>query len=186
MADFLTIRHECADFSKWKAVYDEDAPNRAAAGLTDLVLARNLDNPNLIGLIMAVSDRANALAFGASDKLREKMASAGIIGTPVIVLREGNFTPPTGHGTLLTLNCTISSIDTFRAGYAMDTADRAAATLTDLGVLTAVDDPADLFLIWAVGNVDSVKAFMAKPELAKHQVENAGVTSAPTMRFWRG
>jgi hypothetical protein len=113
------------------------------------------------------------------------MATAGIIGTPTITLREGDFTPaPAGADRFLTLNCTIRGIDTFRAGYAMDADDRAAAGLTDLGVMTAVDDPHNLFLIWSYTDIDRLKAFMSSPDLARHQVENAGVTSAPIMRFW--
>ncbi len=185
MADFLTIAHECRDYAVWIHAYDADAPNRAAAGLSDLVLARGQDNPNLIGLIFGVADRAKALSFGTSDHLRDKMIAAGIIGTPSITLRKGEFTPaPPGAAKFLTLNCTISGLDKFRAGYAMDKEDRAAATLTDLGLLTAVEDPHNLFLLWSYTDADKLKAFMASPDLAKHQVENAGVTSPPILRFW--
>jgi hypothetical protein len=184
MADFLTIAHECKDFAVWRHTSDADSPNRKEAGLTDLALARGQDNANLIGLIMGVSDRAKAVAFGTSETLRETMASAGIIGTPTVTLREGDFTPAPAGAKVLTLNCTISGVDKFRAGYAMDKADREAATLTDLGLLTAVDDPHNLFLIWSYTDEAKLKAFMASPDLAKHQVDNAGVTSAPILRFW--
>lgn len=185
MADFLTIAHKCSDFGAWKVAYDRDAPNRAAAGLTDLLLARNMDTPDLVGLVLGVADRAKALAFGASDALRETMAAAGITSPPAITLREGDFAPPpAGASLFLTLNCGISGIARFRSGYAMDAADRAAAGMTDLGLMTAVDDPHNLFLFWSIEDVDRVKRLMASPDLARHQVENVGVTSPPVLRFW--
>src|SRR5882757_4401073 len=121
MAEFLTIVHSCNDFDAWKVGYDADAPHRAAAGLTDLALLRRMDDVNVIGLIFGVTDRAKATTFIKSDRLRDAMARAGIVGVPTIAYREGTFTPA-GAATYLTLNCTISGIDKFRTGYAMDAA----------------------------------------------------------------
>src|SRR5688500_16359693 len=39
---YLLIRHRVADFATWKPVYDAHAPARAAAGLTDVDLLREL------------------------------------------------------------------------------------------------------------------------------------------------
>jgi hypothetical protein len=36
MANYLTVVHECKDYPSWKKAYDADAPNRAAAGLTEI------------------------------------------------------------------------------------------------------------------------------------------------------
>jgi hypothetical protein len=45
MANFLTVIHECKDFQAWKRVYDAHASKRAEAGLTELHLLREYDNP---------------------------------------------------------------------------------------------------------------------------------------------
>jgi hypothetical protein len=183
MAEFLTIIHEVKDFAAWKPVYDADAPNRAAAGLTDVLLGRDSANPNLVGLIFGISDRAKAEAMMQSPKLRETMEHAGVIGAPKARIRQGAFTKMDSPN-YLTLNSTVSSYDTFKNGYAMDAADRKNATLTDLGVLQAVDNPNDLLLIWAVGDVAKVSAFLSSPELAAHQAKNAGLVGAPEAHFW--
>ena len=183
MADFLTIVHSCADFGRWKLAYDADATHRAAAGLTDLVLLRRRDDPNVIGLIFGVSDRGKAAAFIGSDRLRDVMSKAGIMGAPTIGFRQGELTPSTA-AQYLTLNCTISGIDKFRAGYAMDAADRKAAGLADLALMQNVDDPNDLFLMWSVDNIERVDAFLKSPKLAEYQVKNAGLVGAPEAHYW--
>lgn len=183
MAEFLTIVHSCKDFAAWKAGYDADAPHRAAAGLTDLVLVHRTDDPNVVGLIFGVADRAKAKAFLESDRLRQAMAQAGIVGTPTLCLRQGEFTPGAA-ATYLMLTCTISGIDRFRAGYAMDAADRRAAGLTDLGLLQSVDEPNDLFLIWSVDDIQRANAFASSPKLAEHQTRNAGIVGRPEAHYW--
>jgi hypothetical protein len=183
MADFLTIRHQVADFVPWKAAYDADAPNRAAAGLTDLVCARGAEDPDLVGLIFAVGDPARARAMVQSDALRETMRKAGVVGAPLVSFRRGEFKPAPA-ARYLSVNATVSSFETFRKGYAMDAADRQAASLTDLAVLQKAEEPNELFLLWSVGDVARAAAFLASPELAAHQVKHAGVVGKPEARFW--
>jgi hypothetical protein len=183
MAEFLTIIHEVKDFAAWKPVYDADAPNRAAAGLTDLLLGRNSANPNRVGLIFGITDRAKAETMMQSPKLRETMENAGVLGVPMTRFRQGVFTKKESPN-YLTLNATVSSFDTFKNGYAMDVADRQNASLTDVGLLQAVENPNDLLLVWAVGDVAKANAFLSSPELAAHQTKNAGLVGKPDIHFW--
>ncbi len=183
MADFLTILHECKDFKTWKAGYDADASNRKAAGLTDLMLWQNADDPNRVALLFGVGDPAKARAMVASDALRETMQRAGVVGAPMILFRQGEYAHRDAAN-YLSVICKVSSIDTFRKGYAMDKADREAAGLTDLGLMQGVDAPNDLLLLWSVGDTAKAKAFLSSPKLAEHQVKNAGVVSDPVARFW--
>ena len=124
MPEFLTIVHSCAAFSSWKMGYDADAANRAAAGLTDLLVLRRADNSNIVLLIFAVSNRDKAKAFIESEQLREAMTRAGVVGVPTIEFRDGNLKPEQAVN-YLTLNCKISGIKKFRKGYAMDATERA-------------------------------------------------------------
>jgi hypothetical protein len=183
MAEFLTIVHASKDFAAWKTAYDADAPHRAAAGLTELVLMRRKDDAKVIGLIFGVADRAKAKAFIESDRLRQAMAEAGIVGAPAIGFRQGEFKPAPAT-TYLTLGCTISGIDKFRAGFAMDAAERKAASLTDMAVMQSVDKPNDLVLLWSVGDIQRANKFLTSPELSAHQVKNAGLVGRPAVQFW--
>lgn len=183
MIQVLTVVHECADFTRWKSAYDADAGNRRAAGLTELVLARNEGQRGLMALIFEMADAERARAMMSSAALQETMQKAGVIGKPEIHFRRGEFTAGQA-GEFLTIDCRISSIEAFRRGFAMDKSDRASATLTDLGVLQDMNDPADLLVIFKVGDRARASAFLASPALAEHQVKNAGVVGPPQVRYW--
>ncbi len=42
----MLVRHKVEEFGKWKPIYDEHQEARAAAGLKDLHLWHNIDDPN--------------------------------------------------------------------------------------------------------------------------------------------
>jgi hypothetical protein len=86
----MLIRHQVQDFGKWKPQYDAHQGARAAAGLKDLRLWHNVDDPNGIFLLFEAVDAAKAKAFAASPDLKAKMASAGVIGQPEIFFLSGD------------------------------------------------------------------------------------------------
>jgi hypothetical protein len=184
MADYLTLMHQCKDFPVWKKAYDADAPRRTAAGLTEIHVLREQDNPNLVGLMFGVSDVGRAKAFTTSPDLAATMRAAGIIGTPRMRLRKGDYTgKPAASYATMTLN--VRDYETALKAYAMDAADRKAATLTDLGLLPMKDDPNNILIIWAVGDVARATAFFDSPALAAHMINNAGVVGSPERHFWK-
>jgi hypothetical protein len=69
--------------------------------------------------------------------------------------------------------------------YAVDAAERKHAGLTDLAVLQLDDDPNNLPILWAVGDVARATAFFDSPALAAHMVKNAGVVGPPERHFWK-
>jgi hypothetical protein len=80
----MFIRHKVQDFDKWKPVYDSHQQARAAAGLQELHLWRNGDDPNDIFLLFEVADVEKAKAFARSSDLKERMRDAGVMGAPDI------------------------------------------------------------------------------------------------------
>jgi len=81
VANFLTVIHECKDYSSWKQGYDADASNRAEARLTELHVLREHDNPNLIAIMFGGSDVGRAQAIAKSPALAAAMKAAGIKNT---------------------------------------------------------------------------------------------------------
>jgi hypothetical protein len=81
----MFVRHAVKDFSKWKAVYDADHDARQAAGLREVNVWRNADEPHEVVLLFEASDLGQAKAFATSLALREKMAAAGVTGRPEII-----------------------------------------------------------------------------------------------------
>ncbi len=81
----ILIRHKVADFGKWKPLYEDDRSVREAAGLKDLHLWRNEDDPTEIIALFEASDLAKAKEFVGSSDLKERMQAAGVQGAPDIV-----------------------------------------------------------------------------------------------------
>lgn len=184
MADYLTLMHQCKDFPVWKKAYDADAPRRTAAGLTEIHVLREQDNPNLVGLMFGVSDVGRAKAFTTSPDLAATMKAAGIIGTPRMRLRQGDYTRKSAAG-YATMTLSVRDYETALKAYAMDAADRKGASLTDLGVLRMKDEPNNILIVWAVGDVARATAFFDSPALAAHMTNNAGVVGSPERHFWK-
>jgi len=183
MADHLTVVHECKDYTAWKAGFDADAPNRLAAGLTDLTVARSKDKPNVVAVVFRIGDLAKARAMVGSAGLRAAMEKAGVVGKPGIHFRRGEYTFETAPA-YLTINCRVGDFATFKKGYAMDKADRQAATMTDRALLQDMDDPNDLLLAWSIDDVNKAMAFLKSPALAEHMKNNCSIVGEPELRFW--
>jgi hypothetical protein len=79
------IRHQVQDFGQWKRAFDAHQQARAAAGLQDLHLWHNIDEPNEIVLLFEVSDVEQARTFVESKDLNERMTAAGVMGAPDIL-----------------------------------------------------------------------------------------------------
>jgi hypothetical protein len=184
MANFLTVIHECKDYPTWRKGYDADAPYRAAAGLTEIHVFREQANPNLLGIMFGVSDVGRAKAMATSRDLATAMKAAGIIGTPKVRFRHGEYHPrPAANYATMTL--TVRDYETALKAYAMDAADRKAASLTDLAVLQLDEDKNNLLILWAVGDVARATALFDSPALAAHMAKNAGVVGPPERHFWK-
>ena len=82
----MIIRHKVEDFDGWKPAFEDHRPEREAAGLRDIYLWRNADNPNEVILLLEASDVAKAREFAASSDLKDKIRSAGVQGAPDIVI----------------------------------------------------------------------------------------------------
>jgi hypothetical protein len=52
----VLVRHNVADFAKWKPVYDAHLAARQKAGLREKNLLRGVDNPNEVVLLFEAED----------------------------------------------------------------------------------------------------------------------------------
>jgi hypothetical protein len=152
VANDLTVIQDCKDYATWKKAFDAHAPSRAAAGLTDIHVMREHANPNLVALMFEVSDVSRARAFTTSPELAAIMKAAGVIGTPRLRFRHGDYKRASATN-YATITLTVRDYETARKAYAADAADRKGASLTDLGILQLEDDPNNLLLLWAVSDV---------------------------------
>jgi len=81
--DRVMVSHRVKDFDAWLKVYDgEGKAKRAENGLLDRGLARDIDDPNLVYIVFAITDMAKAKARMESEELKKIMTDAGVEGPP--------------------------------------------------------------------------------------------------------
>ncbi len=84
--EYLEVTHKVKDYDAWLKVFDaEGTEKRAAEGMKDCVLARNIDDPNIVNLVFVITDMAKAKAAIASEEKKNLMKSAGVEGKPRIL-----------------------------------------------------------------------------------------------------
>ena len=76
----LLVRYKVFDFVKWKSAYDGHLSAQQKAGLKEIYLFRNADDPNEVTLLFSVEDVQKARAFIESDDLHHAMEKAGVKG----------------------------------------------------------------------------------------------------------
>lgn len=79
---YMIVRHKVEDYARWKALYDEDAATRKAAGSQGTIVFRTAEDPNNVIVLLEWDDLANAQQFTESDSLRETMQKAGVMDMP--------------------------------------------------------------------------------------------------------
>jgi hypothetical protein len=80
----MFIRHQVADFGKWKRAYDDFDPRRSELGVTAHAIYRAADDPNDVTVTHEFAAVDDAQRFASSDDLRGAMGKAGVVGEPTI------------------------------------------------------------------------------------------------------
>ena len=81
----MIVRHQVADYAKWRPVYDGNEDKRQAAGLTNGRIYQVAGNPNEIVILLDAADLEKAKAFASSEELKAGMMKAGVTGKPEIL-----------------------------------------------------------------------------------------------------
>jgi hypothetical protein len=80
----LFVRHQVADYSKWRQVFDGFGPTQKTFGVQDQAVYQAIDNPNDVTVRHEFATLAAAQAFGSSPELRSAMHDAGVQGAPTV------------------------------------------------------------------------------------------------------
>jgi hypothetical protein len=81
----MIVRHQVADYAKWRPVYDANEEKRQTAGLNNGRIFQVHDNPNEIVILLDAADLEKAKAFASSEDLKAGMMKAGVTGKPEIL-----------------------------------------------------------------------------------------------------
>jgi hypothetical protein len=85
MNDRVMVSHKVKDFDTWLKAYDAEGDSaRAQNGLQDRLLARGIDDSNMVYIVFIVTDMTKAKARVSSPDLKKIMTDAGVISKPEI------------------------------------------------------------------------------------------------------
>lgn len=88
--NWVTVTHKVKDFDAWLKVFDaEGKATRASFGLYDALLARGVDDSNLVQIIFDVKDKKLAEARFKDPESKKIMSEAGAEGMPKITFYTG-------------------------------------------------------------------------------------------------
>jgi hypothetical protein len=82
----VLVMHKVTDWDAWKKTFDSHKQVRMDNGLTDRIIATDLNDNHMVSAVFAISDMAKAKAFMASKELKDKMTEAGVEGPPTIFM----------------------------------------------------------------------------------------------------
>jgi hypothetical protein len=83
----IIIQHEIADFDAWRPIFEADRPNRQAAGVKDIAVLRDADNPNSLWVVHE-GDPALIEPMMSDPERQAKMQQAGVTSAPVVYVAE--------------------------------------------------------------------------------------------------
>ena len=82
---FVYVRHEVADYIKWRRHFDADLTRRKEGGATGIeYVYRDVENQNLVSIIMEWESMEKARMFLADPLLKKITQDAGVISEPEV------------------------------------------------------------------------------------------------------
>jgi hypothetical protein len=80
----LFVRHNVADYTRWRKAYNEFDAERVKLGVTAHAVFQSIDDPNDVTVWHDFSTSQSAKSFASGARLKEVMGNAGVKGVPQI------------------------------------------------------------------------------------------------------
>ncbi len=184
--EIMTVKHKVANYAKWKPGYDSGDSMRAANGLHSYVIARGVEDSNLLLVAMRMDNVDKAKAFAGSPELKEAMKKHGVASTPEIDYLHSvmNDTTAIQQTVRVMIKHKVKDWDAWKKAFDDHKQTRMDAGLTDRVVAYTVGDNHMVTLVFAVADMAKAKAFMKSKDLAD-KMKAGGVEGPPSIFFYR-
>ncbi len=182
---FVTFKITVADYDKWHANYVSDAANQQAAGMKSYAILRDVTNPNILRVLLSISDVQKAKSFAADPRLKEVMQKGGVIGAPEISYLNfiHNDQTKIENKSRLIIKHRVKDFDAWLKVYdAEGKATKAEQGLVDRVLARDIDDPNMVTIVFAVTDMAKAKT-IGTSEAKKNLMISAGVIGAPSIEF---
>jgi hypothetical protein len=81
----LFVRQKVKDYDRWYKVFASHAEAQKEAGLRDLQLLRDVDDPNVVVCFFRVDNMKKARSFTEAPEASEAQTDSGMIGEPQVM-----------------------------------------------------------------------------------------------------
>src|SRR2546423_1692991 len=158
----MTIKHKVANYAKWKAAYDSHDSVRQANGLHNYVIARGVEDSNMVMVALRMDDVNKAKAMAASSELKDRMKKAGVTGpvTMDYTTTVMNDTTAIQQTIRLMVKHKVKDWDAWKKVFDDHKQARIDAGLTDRVLGYTVGDNHSVTIVFAVADMDKAKAFI--------------------------
>jgi hypothetical protein len=172
----LLVRHKVANYAKWKMSYDSHDSFRVANGIHNYVIARGVEDSNMLLVATKADDVAKAKAFTKDPSLKAAMQKGGVIGTPLISLTTTVYqdNAPNMADLRAMTNFTVKDWDAWKKAFESNRQFRAEQGLTDRAYGHDVDDNHKVTLVLAINDTAKANAFWNSAAIKQKRAE-AGV-----------
>jgi hypothetical protein len=182
----MTIKHKVANYSKWKPSYESRDSIRLAYGLHNYVIARGIDDSNMVMVALRMDDVNRAKELAASQGMKDRMKKAGVVGPVSIDYLESVMNDSTAiqQTVRLMVKSKVKDWDAWKKSFDSHKQTRIDSGLTDRVVSYTVGNNHNVTLVFAVADVAKAKAFIKSKDL-KDKMAEAGVVGPPSFFFYR-
>jgi hypothetical protein len=178
--NMIVVTHKVANFSKWKASYDEHDSVRLAFGVHSYVIGRSIEDTNMVMVALKVDDMEKAKAFSKDPSLKKAMQKGGVVGAPTVQFTTMVYQDTAKIDTRVRSRTTftVKDFDAWRKTFESHKQTRIDNGLTDRAFGHDANDDHKVTLVVAVNDTAKARAFW-NSDLLKQQRAESGVTSQP-------
>ncbi len=177
----VAVTHSVKDFDSWLKAYTD-----ASEPASRLSIYASPDDPNLITVFELTKSHEEARNNFTSDKLKEIMRNAGVLGEPKFQYFDVRYraTQPTIKNYRLGVTHRVESYERWKKIFDEDEVIRAEAQLELRAISTNADDPLVINVMFATDDIEKAKNVINSGELKKRMKE-AGVMTEPDLSVFR-
>ncbi|MET0636053.1 MAG: hypothetical protein ABWZ25_08480 [Chitinophagaceae bacterium] len=181
----MTIRHKIANYNKWLPFYEDHDSMRLAYGLHNYVIARGVDDSNLVMVALIMDDVNKAKELTATSGMKNQMKKAGVTGPTSIDYLESvmNDTAAIQQTVRLMVKHKVKDWDSWKKSFDSNHQARVEAGLTDRVISHTIGDDHEVTLVFAVADLEKARNFAKSKEL-KAKMAEAGVEGVPDFYYY--
>ena len=183
----MTVKHDVANFEKWKTGYEEHDSVRRSFGLTKMNLLRLQEKPNSLFLVFHMESVERAKEFSVLPALKDVMTKLGVISAPEFSYNNivRNDIASIAAKDMVMITHRVKDFDTWLKAYdAEGITTRASQGMIDRYLCRGIEDSNFVTVGFAVTDLAKAKAAIFSASKKKIMTD-AGVEGTPKIEFYQ-